>query len=67
MRAPIATDGNSEEGIGRPDGLWGVETAGPPRGQSQQSYAVPAGAELCVPTFTPDDETLFIAIQHLSE
>jgi len=25
---------------------------------------VPVGAEMCGPCFTPDDETLFVAVQH---
>jgi uncharacterized protein len=60
----IATDGNSASRTGRSDGLWGVETEGPARGTSRHFYRVPVGAELCGPFFTPDDETLFVAVQH---
>jgi secreted PhoX family phosphatase len=60
----IATDGNSRSRTGRTDGLWGVETEGPLRGTSRYFYRVPVGAELCGPFFTPDDETLFVAVQH---
>ncbi|MPZ58985.1 MAG: DUF839 domain-containing protein [Rhizobiales bacterium] len=63
----IATDGNSGKRTGRADGLWGVETEGPLRGTSRHFYRVPAGAELCGPHFTPDDETLFVAVQHPGE
>lgn len=28
---------------------------------------MPVGAELCGPCFTPDDMTLFVSIQHLSD
>ena len=63
----IATDGNSAARTGRSDGLWGVETEGPERGTSRHFYRVPAGAELCGPHFTPDDETLFVAVQHPGE
>lgn len=63
----IATDGNSAARTGRSDGLWGVETAGPQRGTSRHFYRVPIGAELCGPFFTPDDETLFVAVQHPAE
>jgi secreted PhoX family phosphatase len=60
----IATDGNSRARTGRTDGLWGVETEGPLRGTSRHFYRVPVGAEMCGPFFTPDDETLFVAVQH---
>ena len=63
----VATDGNSAARTGRSDGLWGVETEGPERGTSHHFYRVPAGAELCGPHFTPDDETLFVAVQHPGE
>ena len=38
-----------------------------PRGTSSFSTAAPSGAELCGPCFTPDDETLFVAVQHPGE
>jgi secreted PhoX family phosphatase len=60
----ISTDGNSDTGTGRSDGLWAVETKGAGRGTSQLFYRCPAGAELCGPIFTPGDETVFVAIQH---
>jgi secreted PhoX family phosphatase len=63
----VATDGNSAPRTGRADGLWGVETEGPGRGTSRHFYRVPSGAELCGPHFTPDDETLFVAVQHPGE
>ena len=63
----IATDGNSAALTGRADGLWGVETKGPLRGTSKHFFRVPVGAELCGPFFTPDDETLFVAVQHPGE
>jgi hypothetical protein len=63
----IATDGNSAARTGRSDGLWGVETEGPARGTSRHFYRAPAGAELCGPHFTPDDETLFVSVQHPGE
>jgi secreted PhoX family phosphatase len=63
----VATDGNTIASTGRADGLWGVETEGALRGRSKQFYRVPPGAELCGPFFTPDDETLFVAVQHPGE
>jgi secreted PhoX family phosphatase len=63
----VATDGNSGKGTGRADGLWGVETEGAARGTSRHFYRAPVGAELCGPCFTPDGETLFVAIQHPGE
>jgi hypothetical protein len=63
----IATDGNSPGRTGRADGLWGLETEGSRRGTSRHFFRCPNGAELCGPMFTPDDETLFVAIQHPGE
>lgn len=63
----VATDGNSSGRTGRADGIWGVETEGPARGTSKHLFRVPVGAELCGPCFTPDDQTLFVAIQHPGE
>lgn len=63
----VATDGNAGPTTGRADGVWGVETEGPERGTSRHFYRAPVGAELCGPCFTPDGETLFVAIQHPGE
>jgi uncharacterized protein len=63
----IATDGNSAAKTGRADGIWGLETEGPLRGTSKHFYRVPVGAEMCGPCFTPDDETMFVAVQHPGE
>lgn len=63
----IATDGNTANATGRTDGLWALETEGPARGTSKLFYRVPVGAELCGPYFTPDLETLFVAVQHPGE
>jgi secreted PhoX family phosphatase len=63
----IATDGNSGSRTGRTDGVWALETEGAMRGASKLFFRCPAGAELCGPMFTPDDETLFVAIQHPGE
>jgi uncharacterized protein len=63
----IATDGNTRKRTGRTDGLWALETEGAMRGTSRHFYRVPLGAEVCGPCFTPDDETLFVAVQHPAE
>jgi uncharacterized protein len=63
----IATDGNSAARTGRNDGLWALETEGAARGTSKHFFRCPNGAELCGPYFTPDDETLFVAVQHPGE
>jgi uncharacterized protein len=60
----ISTDGNSDRETGRTDGLWALETDGEGRATSKLFFRCPAGAELCGPEFTPDGETLFVAIQH---
>jgi secreted PhoX family phosphatase len=63
----ITTDGNSASRTGRTDGVWALETEGAARGTSKLFYRVPVGAELCGPCFTPDMETLFVAVQHPGE
>jgi secreted PhoX family phosphatase len=63
----IATDGNSLANTGRSDGVWALETDGAARGTSKHFFRCPNGAELCGPCFTPDDETLFVAVQHPGE
>ena len=49
---------------GRADGLYAVETEGARRGTSKLFFRAPVGAEVCGPYFAPDDETLFLAVQH---
>lgn len=63
----VATDGNSGPRTGRADGVWAVETEGPLRATGKLFYRCPIGAEMCGPVFTPDDETLFVAVQHPGE
>ena len=61
----IATDqGNNWRRTGKADGLYGLETEGDLRGHSKLFYRCPVGAELCGPCFSPDGETLFVAVQH---
>jgi len=63
----IATDGNNAKATGRADGLWALETEGELRGTSKHFFRVPVGAEMCGPCFTPNDESLFLAVQHPGE
>lgn len=61
----VATDqGRKWDKTGKSDGLYGLETQGPQRGLSKLFFRCPVGAELCGPCFTPDNETLFLAVQH---
>jgi len=60
----VTTDGNSDQVSGRSDGVWAMETEGELRGSGKHFYSCPAGAEMCGPYFTPDDATLFLAVQH---
>ena len=63
----IATDRNTRRTTGRTDGLWAMETEGPLRATAKLFFRCPEGAEMCGPAFTPDDETLFVAVQHPGE
>jgi len=63
----ISTDGNNAKATGRADGLWALETEGEMRGTSRHFFRVPVGGELCGPFFTPNDESLFLAVQHPGE
>ncbi len=58
----ISTDGNMKTGAA--DGLWAMETDGHRRGLGKAFFRAPIGAEVCGPRFTPDGQTLFLAVQH---
>ncbi|MEE8505759.1 MAG: PhoX family phosphatase [Kiloniellales bacterium] len=58
----ITTDGQPKSGIA--DSVYGADTEGPGRGLTRCFFNSPTGAEICGPTFTPDNKTLFVAIQH---
>lgn len=49
---------------GTADGLWAMQTEGSTMGMGMMFFRAPIGAEVCSPCFTPDDEALFIAVQH---
>ncbi|MEM9012379.1 MAG: PhoX family phosphatase [Pseudomonadota bacterium] len=61
----ISTDqGRGWPLTGKADGLYAIDTEGEVRGSSKLFFRCPVGAELCGPYFTPDSETLFLAVQH---
>jgi secreted PhoX family phosphatase len=62
----IATDGQPGT-IQKNDGVFAVPADGQDRGFLRQFMSSPVGAEVCGPEFTPDNETLFCAIQHPGE
>ncbi|MFP5352557.1 MAG: PhoX family protein [Actinomycetota bacterium] len=60
----IATDGNQ---LGSNDGFFATPVDGLERGYVKRFLTVPLGAEACGPMFTPDQETIFCAVQHPGE
>jgi secreted PhoX family phosphatase len=62
----IATDGQQRT-LGKADAFHAVPVEGPERGRVRQFLSVPAGAEACGPELTPDQRTLFCAVQHPGE
>jgi secreted PhoX family phosphatase len=62
----ISTDGQINR-FERNDGIYMVPVEGPYRGAARQFFSGVRGAEVCGPEFTPNNETLFCAIQHPGE
>jgi secreted PhoX family phosphatase len=62
----IATDGQPS-GLRMNDSIYGVPVDGDARGELRRLVNGPFGAEIASLEFTPDDETLFLSIQHPGE
>jgi len=60
----ISTDGNQ---LGANDGLFAMPVSGPETGHLKQFLSVPIGAETCGPCITPDQRSVFVAVQHPGE
>jgi len=65
-RMYIATDG-APSAAGVADGIYTTDVAGYGRGLTRLFFQAPIGAEVCGPLLTPDDQTMFLAIQHPGE
>jgi secreted PhoX family phosphatase len=65
-RILIATDG-SPSAAQVADGVYMADVRGYGRALTKLFYQAPTGAEVCGPCLTPDDKTLFLAIQHPGE
>ena len=62
----IATDGQPNS-LKKNDGIYAVPVRGPDRGYVRQFLSACAGAEVASLAMTPDDRSLFAAIQHPGE
>lgn len=60
----IATDGNA---LGANDGLFVMPVRGAERGYLRRFLSIPVGAEACGPVVSPDQRSVFVAVQHPGE
>ncbi|MGB3510580.1 MAG: alkaline phosphatase PhoX [Microcoleaceae cyanobacterium] len=60
-------DGASLCGLFGNNSIWYIPTSGPNAGEAYLFGIAPMEAETCGPFFTPDQKTLFVAIQHPGE
>ena len=65
-RMYIATDG-APTAAGIADGVYTTDVDGTGRALTKLFFQAPTGAEVCGPLLTPDDQTMFLAIQHPGE
>ena len=65
-RMYIATDG-APGAAGVADGIYVADTTGTGRALTRLFFQAPTGAEVCGPLLTPDDQTMFLAVQHPGE
>jgi secreted PhoX family phosphatase len=65
-RMYIATDG-APGAAGVADGVYAADTTGTGRALTKLFFQAPIGAEVCGPLIAPDDQTMFLAIQHPGE
>ncbi len=65
-RMYIATDG-APTAAGVADAIYTADISGHGRALTKLFFQAPTGAEVCGPLLTPDDTTMFLAIQHPGE